>query len=450
MSGTVSYAQQGNQTTGLYEGNYATLWGDQRPKDFRGKISKLFPNGKMPLLALTSGLRSEKATDPSFTWWDEGIPNQRSVVDGVYTNVDLASQYSSGGVLGTPLFLKITEHEETVQPTLSQFRAGHVVLLRKAADHRLNVHAKVTGVASTSSTIGYIAVTLLESDRSTSPMLNQADVVMIIGNANPESGVRPQAISNRPTKYTNYTQIFRSPLSLSRTLMETKLRTGPAYIKAKKDAMEQHGMELERSLINGFPLETTGTNGKPERYTMGLDYFLRTYNPDAIFDYNTSAYAAKPFRDADGGGDWLDEGLELIFRYGRQQKLGMVGSGALLWINRLARVNSQFTVTSKTVAYGTQIVEWVTPFGVVYLKTHPLYSIEPSDRYKMMVFEPENIMWKFITNTTFKGDDTMMKSDSDGMDGKEEEYLTEAGFELHHPETGGIFLNIGGTTTPIV
>ena len=96
MSGTVSYAQQGNQTTGLYEGNYATLWGDQRPKDFRGKISKLFPNGKMPLLALTSGLRSEKATDPSFTWWDEGIPNQRSVVDGVYTNVDLVSTYSSG------------------------------------------------------------------------------------------------------------------------------------------------------------------------------------------------------------------------------------------------------------------------------------------------------------------------------------------------------------------
>lgn len=39
---------------------------DQRPKNWRETILLLYPNGKAPLTALTSLMKSEKTDDPEF------------------------------------------------------------------------------------------------------------------------------------------------------------------------------------------------------------------------------------------------------------------------------------------------------------------------------------------------------------------------------------------------
>ena len=44
-------------------GDWAT---DQRPKNWRETILFLYPNGKMPLTAIMSKMKSEKTDDPQY------------------------------------------------------------------------------------------------------------------------------------------------------------------------------------------------------------------------------------------------------------------------------------------------------------------------------------------------------------------------------------------------
>ena len=47
-----------------------------RPKNFRQGILKLFPNGSVPITAMTSMMPDEKVNDPEFKWWDKELETQ--------------------------------------------------------------------------------------------------------------------------------------------------------------------------------------------------------------------------------------------------------------------------------------------------------------------------------------------------------------------------------------
>jgi len=132
----------------------------------------------------------------------------------------------------------------------------------------------------------------------------------------------------------------------------------------------------------------------------------------------------------------MDNLLEHIFRHGGDERMAYVGSGTILAINKLIRAQSstRFEISTKTGAYGIKVTEWVTPFGTVYMKRHPLFSYEPTNRYAMVVFDPKDLRYKYITDTTFYGQDEKKVSTSgDRIDGTKEEFLTEMGLEFHHP-----------------
>lgn len=415
---------------------------DQRPKNWRETILFLYPNGSMPLTAIMSKMKSEKTDDPQFYWWTKTLPTQSATVTGVYTDSGLTSAYSSGGVTGSALYLKMAAAD------VIHFRAGHTVLLRDASDFTVDVIAKVTAVTANGSSSS-IAVKLLEADDNSSygHDLSDCDTVIVAGNLNAEGAAMPTAIAYDPAKLYNYTQIFRTSLSITRTARRTKLRTGDQYKEAKREALELHGIEMERAFLFGVPYEGVGDNGKPERTTEGLITCIRTNNPIGVSDFTLNAsYHGKAWLDDGGGEDFLDTYLEQVFRYGRQEKLAVCGTGALLGLNKLARANGHFTMTSTTKAYGINVVEWVTPFGTIFLKTHPLFNIEPSLRSSMVIFEPENCVYRYIDDTTFYGEGGKTASEGTNggrTDGTQEEFLTEAGLEYHHPYTACFLNGIG-------
>jgi hypothetical protein len=114
-------------------------------------------------------------------------------------------------------------------------------------------------------------VKLLEDDdNSTAGDLSDADTLLIIGNINAEGAAMPDAVAYDPLKWYNFTQIFRSPLEITRTAMQTRLRTGDQYKEAKRECLEMHGIEMEKAFLFGVPSESTGDNGKPERTTLGI------------------------------------------------------------------------------------------------------------------------------------------------------------------------------------
>ena len=139
--------------------------------------------------------------------------------------------------------------------------------------------------------------------------------------------------------------------------------------------------------------------------------------------------------------------LERVFRYGTGEKLAVCGSGVILQINKLVKASGNFELTAGQGSYSIDIVKWITGFGTLILKTHPLLSYETTTRNLMFIVEPQNMVFNYIDDTFFKTDDSIKKGGPIGIDGTKEEYLTEGGYEIHHPLTFGKLSGFGNTNT---
>jgi hypothetical protein len=413
---------------------------DQRPLNWRQQILKLYPNGQAPLTAILSMMGSEKVNDPQFHWWTQEMTAVGGAVSGVYTLPDLSVAYTSGGVAGTVLYVVVTT-------TLAmRIREGHQILLRDASDYAVDVVGKIIGVTR-GTTSSVLAVKLLEADDNSSTHdLSDCDTFKIIGNINPEGGEMPDAIALNPTKVYNYTQIFRSALSITRTARKTQLRTPDDYQKAKAECLEMHSWEMELAFLWGVKTEGIGDNGKPERTTQGVINFIREYAPLNCNDYTLNTdYSGSDWTV--GGADWMNVMLEQIFRYGAEDKLALCGSGALLGIQSAVAANTQYNITGGETAYGMKFREWVTPFGSIMMKTHPLFSYDATTRNMMLIIEPKELGYRYIDDTQFYGEaSTKLHPEGYGqrrVDGTNEEFLTEAGLEFGLPQKCAVLNGVG-------
>jgi hypothetical protein len=276
--------------------------------------------------------------------------------------------------------------------------------------------------------------------------LSDCDTFKIIGNINPEGGEMPEAIALNPVKVYNLTQIFRTPLSLTRTALKTNLRTPNDYQKAKAEALEMHSWEMELAFLWGIMTENIGDNGKPERTTMGVINFIRQYAAANCSDYTLDTdYSGSTW--ATGGETWLTNMLEQIFRYGAEDKLCLCGSGFLLGIDRMAKAGGQINLAPAQKIYGMQIRELMTVFGSIHMKTHPLFSFDATTRNMGIILEPKELGYRYIDDTTFYGE-SRSKSHPEGygqrrIDGINEEYLTECGLEFGLAQKCGLLNGVG-------
>lgn len=413
---------------------------NQRPMNWRQQIMYLYPNGMAPLTAILSMIGNESADDPQFHWWTQEQTTVGGDVEGIYTLPDLSLAYAGGGVAGDMIYAQITT------ALGNRVRAGHQILLRDASDYRVDVTGKVTdAIRGTTNTV--LSIRLLEADdNSPDNDLTDSDVFKIIGNINPEGGETPDAIALNPVKVYNLTQIQKTPLSITRTARQTKLRTGDQYQKMKSEALEMHSWEMELMFLWGIRTENIGDNGKPERTTMGVINFIRQYAAANCDDYTLNpTYAGQTW--VAGGEIWLKNMLEQVFRYGAEEKLCLCGSGFLLGIDALAMTGGQVNLQPAQKVYGMQIREWITPFGSIQMKTHPLFSYDATTRNMGILLEPKEMQYKYVQDTTFYGESTQ-KSHPEGygqrrVDGTNEEYLTECGLEFGLPQKCALLNGVG-------
>ncbi len=403
----------------------------QRPLAWRTGLLKLYPNGKAPLTALLSLIRSEKTTDPQFNWFTRIFAEQGAPTTGIYTDAGLTTEPTAPSVAGDILYVKFDE------AYARYFREGHTMLLR-SMDNPANdtmglvVRMAYAGVNS------YAQLRLLENSPA-GVILDIASIqrALVVGSAHSEGALIPESIQYDPTRWYNFTQIFRNPLEITRTAKETTLRTGDAYTQMQKDTLEMHTVEMEKAFLFGVPSETPGENGKPLRTTGGLIWAIK--NGGGV----SSVYPSAATQWLTDGLDWFEEQLLLCFNYGSTEKLAFAGNSALLALNRLARKYGTWNYTVTTKAFGINVTEFVFPFGTLMIKTHPLFSQEPTNQKSMVIFEPKQLVYRYITDTTFFKDD--QQHGATRYDGIKEEYLTECGLEFHHPICWGYLNNIGGT-----
>lgn len=402
---------------------------EERPKRFRQGILKLFPNGKMPLTAISSMGRSERADDPEFKWYSKDLALQGGDLTGVFNDPALGSgaEYTTGTAsIGTVVHCKVS------LATAGHFRAGHSVVLVKKTNIANAVWGYVTEVYKNgaSSRISVRLITAATASQLDVGETAGVDYIDIIGNANEEGSAIPDSVNYKASKFSNYTQIFRTPVSITRTQRRTRMRTGDVYTEQLREALQYHGIEMEKACLFGQKYEDT-SGEEVMRFTQGLVPFIQEHNSGNVVSYTTDSTLA--WRQ--GGEDWLDEKLEVLFRYGREEKMAFCGAKALMGINKIVKQNSFHTLTPTKAAYGVNVMEWVTPVGRIFVKTHPLYTQQERLHNSITIFEPENKRWMYIDDTHFKRDDTEKKAGFQAIDGTKEEYLTEGGYEWHFPET---------------
>ena len=420
---------------------------EQRPKSYRDYILHQWPNGMAPLTAMLSRLRSEAVNDPEFNWWTKALPLQAGAVSAVrrgWPGTDYA--YSTPATSGDTLNI-------VVEADLAkEIRRGHNVVIGNSSYPDSEVYAVVNQVEVAGS-LSRVSVTLLEDDTdfehpSASPTeqgLEAANRLRVVGNSNPEGGVIPDSIGYDVKKLWNYTQIFRTPFEITRTMMKTKLRTGKALQEMEREALELHSIEMEKALFWGRRIERIGSNNQPERTTMGLIKSISTYASDHIYDFTTDDdYNGEEWAGTNNAGaDWMFTKLANLYMYGRTQKLAFCGMPALLAIQNSVLAGADYNISAGEAKYGIKVTELIMPWGTLLLKTHPLFSYEPSCHNMMVVFEPENLKERYIDQTFKKTDKQLRDGGHTAIDGIKNEFLTEMGLEFHFPETGGILYGVG-------
>lgn len=374
---------------------------DQRIKNWREGILHLKPNGTAPLTALTSRMKTKKTDDPEFNWWTKTMQTRR-----VQLTANAAAAATTLTVSSGALGLKkrdVLYAEET----------GELMLV--AADPSSDTSITVQR------SIGDVAATLIDYDGSgVNPYLR------VVGSMNPEGSLAPSGVNFDVTKLYNYTQIFRNTLEMTRTAKQTRLRTGDQVAEAKRECLELHTNDMEMAFWLGDRVETT-FDGKPARMTRGVINWIDSNN---IVD-NAGAAIDMEF---------LEQHLELAFRFGSSEKMAFCGNLSLMAINQAVRKNSQYNIQFGLKEFGMQVARLVCPFGEVVLKTHPLWNQmvsapnpTTSGTYYGMnswvcILDMAELVYRPMQDTMWEP-----KLEANGLDGMQAGYLTEAGLEFHHP-----------------
>lgn len=422
---------------------------DRRPLNWREMILYNEPNGSAPLTALLALQKGESTDDPEFRFWTQTLANQSGAITGVYTDA-LSTAYNPANAgacaaAGTNIWLKMAEAD------VVHFKAGHTVLIRDTAWSSLGIGimARILAVTKNGAN-SFIKVALLQADTwhtssgyieggRTSP--SSSLIAWVAGSSFAEGSGPPAAIVYEPTKNFNFTQIFKYKLAMTRTARKTRLRTGDHVKQAKTEALKMHSIEMEKGFIFGYRTEQTDTDtGTPIRTTAGILNYLdkdgnRLVTRDTFAGDWTSTGATGPWA-------WLfgqDGILEQVFRYGSQTRIAFCGSTAISALNQMAQQHGQLQMTVEQTTIGMKFNKLVCPFGEILLKNHPLFSMEPSMRKSMLVLDPDNLIYRYVDDTFYEDE-----IQANGLDSNESQYITEAGLELHFPETFRYLENVGG------
>ncbi|SRR5579871_1793515 len=360
----------------------------ERPQSYRETILLLFPNGKAPLTALLSKLRSQPVDDNTFHWFEKDVPVQRVAATASFTNTATTINVADSSI----------------------FRSGHVIMDESTLEKML-----VTADPTIST---QITVQRGFGTTSAAASAGSSDELFIIGNVNAEGASSPNVVYYNPSVPQNFTQIFRNPLYLTRTAMKTRLRTGNARAEAKREALELHSIEMEKAFIFGEPYQATGANGEPMNATGGVVSFL---GADATFT-NIWDFSTTVFNIA----NWENTLLN-VMKYGNTEKLLLAGGVFINQLNQMVKKVSTMNVVPGDRTYGMQLTQYDTPFGVLYIKIHPLFSIHPVFQSYGLALDLDKLVFRYIDDTDYRPN-----IQSPDTDGEKDEWLTEAGLEVQH------------------
>lgn len=439
----------------------------------RRKILHSYPNGKSPLTGILSMCPEEETNDSIMIWNEKRYISPQTTLRGtarVTSTAPSTGDADDGTNIVTGATTLTTTSYFKVAST-KDFKKGHV--FRVDTDGNLWwVIDVVRGVAD-ASLLGYIvarpirAVTL----GVIATIFASGTTIRIVGSAYGEgasAGNHAPTGFKRPFPIQNTTQIFTDVFDFPRSVLQMGLKydkSGP-YKEKAHDTMTDHMTSIERSLLFGKRATTTRASfdNTQEDLTVrtfsGIIEFLELWDAGSTgIAVDGATYAPYLFKgpstvDTDdqkrvianaGGTISVDSFTMYAERAGRyhtnksDEKLVLLGSGALIALTKMFRMNSVFNVEEGAKVYGLTVTRIVTPFGTFNLVSHPLFNEDPTMRYWMLFLDIWSIKFRPLTNS-----DTRIQKmvQNRGDDFRRDKILTEAGVEFWFPEQHLLLKNV--------
>lgn len=389
-------------------GNWGT---DERPKNFREMILWRDPNGSAPLTALMSKMKKEAVNDPEYSWWEEELKAVRLTVGAAATTAQTAVTINTSGdftaldsVVGDVFLV-----EEN--PAAGSY--GFEIVEVSTAPSASNSLVVTRGASGTTANTATIA---------------SGAFLLKIGTAFEEGSAAPAAVSRNPTKYSNYTQIFKHVYNITGTAAATRARTGDALKNDKKRRMFDHAVAMEQAFLFGYKNENT-SGSEPKRYTGGLYQFLAdaydATNRPTITVWTTTAVTEDDILDATSG-MW-----DYNVPESGTERIALAGNGFLNYLNKIANNSSSSRINFDGVidVFGMKLQRWILPQGTIYIRTHPLMNTNSRFSNGCFIINPPGVRYRPLTGRDTKFQDNIQ---TPGDDAKKGQWITECGVEFHH------------------
>lgn len=463
-----------DQILGLLTSEKFKTEGD-RFYNHRRKILHNFPRGGAPLTGLLSLIGEEATNDSKFIWYEKRFAQLRAATRGTNPlttaaatdgDADSGSAVSSSLGVDTTIYLKVD--------STKNFRPGQILQVG-ASGYLLQILSVVRGVAD-ELLKGYVSVRPVRAFTFSAGDFTAATVLRVNGSAMGEgaagAGITPLGFK-RPYEITNQTWIHRTPFTFSGTVLQEGLKydkSGP-YRERAKDAIIEHMIGWERELLFGrratriVPSLTPGEEDEVVRTMSGIQEFLELWDAGSTgLQVDGATYAPYGFKTADTSDDddtkrvientsgtiSVDKFNEWAERVGRfhtnktDEKLVLCGSGALMALHKMFRLESSFQASYGDEAYGLSFTTLLTPFGKFHFMTHPLFTEDVMTRYYMFIVDVHSLKYRPLG----KRDTHLLKNrHGNGDDRRKDEYLTEAGVEFWFPENNMLVKNVRNYVT---
>lgn len=358
---------------------------DQHVVDILGKIYTIDPKSN-PMLTVLSSRTRMKAAD-SFEvkhLEDEPIPEWDQVNNG--------AGYASGAT-------------SIVVDNGAYHRAGDIINVPRTGEF-----IEVSSVATNTLTVVRGALS------STAAALVDNDYFLNLGTPESEGSSVPAAKATVTTTKTNYTQIKRTPVHLTRTLAQVDLYGQSERARLRMRAGAEHARDWEQVLLHGKGSSDT-SGAQPQRTAGGLDEHITTNvlaAGGALTESELVDFAGDVFRyKVDGGG-----GAKAMLC--SREVLNTISSWGAAKLETRPGKNK----------YGFAVTTFVTPYGDLDLVYHPL--LENGYAGYAYIVDMAGIMIRPLQRTILKTN----IQDPD-LDGYKDEYLTEQSFSFINEQAFG-------------
>lgn len=435
----------------------------------RRRIFYEYPNGAAPLMGLLSVTEPEITDKPLFGWFEDRMADQKTTTASISAgNGPFSAEGSDTPATAAGFAITANQVIRVRVASSAQFKPNHVVWIRNVLiDNDDTVTDAFIGVVTDIISSTKIEMRMLEAHANvengdgTGGTENVVGLtVLVIGTANAEGARSGQGIWTAPRSVSNYTQIFRSPFSFSRTALKAGVKwdkTG-TYRDALHKTGLAHMIEMEKAAILGVPTETVVENEEgeqvPVRTTGGILHFLRLW--EAGTTYGNAAATAnsdinKRIIKVNGSinkATW-NSYISRAFRVTNNKdyaKLVLCGGGFLEVVNQAYERQIQVTAPQKGGgdSYGMRIHTLETISGTLYLKTHPLFNQISDFYHSALVLDIHNLIYRPLQDSDTKLFKNRQANDADR---RKDEWLTEFGLEVRFPESHMFLDNVTGITS---